>query len=60
MAFKVNYGQQRSERKRTKEAKQNERLKRRQGAAEERRQQREGDQPETPAGVSERELPKES
>jgi hypothetical protein len=50
MAFKVNYGQQRSERKRAKDARKSEKLKRREDAVTQRRQQREGDQPETPGG----------
>jgi hypothetical protein len=46
MAFKVNYGQQRNDRKRAKEARQSERLQRRESAAELRRQQRVDDQPD--------------
>lgn len=46
MAFKVNYGQQRNDRKRAKEQRQSERLQRRESAAQLRRQHRVDDQPD--------------
>jgi hypothetical protein len=58
MAFKVNYGQQRSERQRAQEARKTERLKRREDAALQRRQQREGEQPDTPAEQTPEPTPK--
>ena len=46
MAFKVNYGQQRNDRKRAKEERASERLKKREAAALLRRQHRTDDQPD--------------
>lgn len=60
MAFKVNYGQQRSERKRAKEERQSERLKRREGAALQRRQQRVDDQPDLAPSAEEGDSPSKS
>ena len=54
MAFKVNYGQQRNERKRSKEARQSERQQKREGAALQRRQNRTDDQPDPLPEPSER------
>jgi hypothetical protein len=45
MAFKVNYGQQRNDRRRAQESRKLERLKRREDASLRRREQREGEPP---------------